>query len=171
MKLEEILIIDGYNIIGAWPRLRKLKKLSLALARDELIQMMADYQAYSGRKVYIVFDAHQVPGKGRNELDQRVEIIYSKQNETADEAIERFVHEMVRLRRNIYVATNDLVERKVIFGQGALRVSAPELMSEVEVNRSLIKQTLNDLPTSKNRISENISRELLKKLEKWRRET
>ena len=44
----DILIVDGYNIIGAWPELVGLKKVSLANARDRLIEILADFQGYTG---------------------------------------------------------------------------------------------------------------------------
>ena len=44
----DILLVDGYNIIGAWPELRELKNKDLAAARDRLIEKMAEYQGYTG---------------------------------------------------------------------------------------------------------------------------
>ncbi|MEW8987100.1 MAG: NYN domain-containing protein, partial [Bacillus sp. (in: firmicutes)] len=58
----DILLVDGYNIIGAWPELRELKNKDLAAARDRLVERMAEYQAYSGYRVIVVFDAHFVKG-------------------------------------------------------------------------------------------------------------
>ena len=58
----DILLVDGYNMIGAWPDLRKLRDNDLAGARDLLIEKMAEYQAYMGYRVIIVFDAHMVEG-------------------------------------------------------------------------------------------------------------
>ena len=57
-----ILLVDGYNIIGAWPELRELKERDLAAARDRLIEQMAEYQAFTGSRVIIVFDAYYVQG-------------------------------------------------------------------------------------------------------------
>lgn len=64
----DILIVDGYNIIGAWPELRELRDVDLALARDRLVERMAEYQAFTGCKVIIVFDAHLVQGTTKNML-------------------------------------------------------------------------------------------------------
>lgn len=66
--IQEILIVDGYNIIGAWPELQRLKELSLEEARDRLIDIMAEYQSFSGMKVIVVFDAYYVPGLGKKYL-------------------------------------------------------------------------------------------------------
>ena len=66
----DILLVDGYNIIGAWSELRKLKNTDFELARNVLIEKMAEYQAYTGYRVIVVFDVHQVSGieKKRKEL-------------------------------------------------------------------------------------------------------
>ena len=42
--MKNILIVDGYNIIGAWPELRVLKNRDLSAARDRLIEIMAEYK-------------------------------------------------------------------------------------------------------------------------------
>ena len=54
----QILLVDGYNIIGAWAELRKLKNINLLDARDRLIELMAEYKAFTGIRVIVVFDAH-----------------------------------------------------------------------------------------------------------------
>lgn len=58
----DILLVDGYNMIGAWPRPQHLKENSFEEARDILIQHLAEYQAYTGYRVIVVFDAHMVKG-------------------------------------------------------------------------------------------------------------
>ncbi len=60
--MNDILIVDGYNIIGAWGDLKKLRDVDLQSSRDALIDKMADYQGYTGIKVMIVFDAYTVHG-------------------------------------------------------------------------------------------------------------
>ena len=86
-----VLIIDGYNIIGAWDELQKIKEKDLGQARDNLIELMADYQAYSGYHVIIVFDAYYVLGTESKQKTYKLDIIYTRENETADECIERLV--------------------------------------------------------------------------------
>ena len=78
-KAKQLLIVDGYNIIGAWPELRALKDQErMDEARDLLISKMAEYQSYTGMKVIIVFDAYNVPGSGRMVEDYQVEIYFTK---------------------------------------------------------------------------------------------
>lgn len=82
--MEEILIVDGYNMIGAWPELMQLKDENLEEARDRLIELLADYSGFSGRRVILVFDAYKVPGLGASYQQHRLEIIYTKEKETRE---------------------------------------------------------------------------------------
>lgn len=45
-KPEEYLLVDGYNIIFAWPELRELAKINLDSARDKLMDILCNYQGY-----------------------------------------------------------------------------------------------------------------------------
>ncbi len=169
--MEEILIVDGYNIIGAWPELRVLKdKGFLNEARDLLLNWLVEYKAYSGRKVIIVFDAHQIPGKGKTYYDKKVSILYTKENETADELIEKLVKQFYHRKKQIYVATSDYTEQRVIFGQGALRISARELAVEKDrVNKSIKRKVTNSNEKIDSNIFSNLDDEMKKIFEKWRR--
>lgn len=169
-RRDDILLVDGYNMIGAWPELEKLKEHDLEDARDKLLDIMADYQGFTGMKVYIVFDAHQVPGLGATYRHYKLTIVYTKEKETADECIERLCSELFARRRNIYVATSDLVEQHVAFGKGALRVSARELLIDIGQSRKDIEQSLReDKPGKRNTVDGIISLELRSQLERLRR--
>lgn len=83
--------MDGYNIIGALPELRQLKNVNLSHARDRLIERMAEYQGFTGYRVIIVFDALYVKGLEKQYRQHKVEVIFTKENESADERIEKMV--------------------------------------------------------------------------------
>ncbi|GLX71069.1 NYN domain-containing protein [Paenibacillus glycanilyticus] len=169
-RRNDILLVDGYNMIGAWPMLEKLKEIDLEEARDKLLDMLADYQGFSGMTVYVVFDAHQVPGLGATYRHHKLTIVYTKEKETADECIERLVSELMARRRNVFVATSDLVEQHVAFGIGALRLSARELLINIQQNRKAIELTLReDIPAKRNTLDGNLSLEVRTKLERLRR--
>lgn len=165
----DILIVDGYNIIGAWPELIELKTKDLASARDRLIEIMADYQGFTGRKVIIVFDAYEVKGIEKRYQNHKVEVIFTKIEETADERIEKLAIELSNRRTQIYVATSDFTEQWAIFGQGALRLSARELLIEVQtIDKSIgksLKKTREKVPSVKIPLSEEVA----EIFEKWRR--
>lgn len=167
--MKHVLLVDGYNIIGAWPELRRLKEIDFTAARDKLIEAMAEYQAYTGYRVMIIFDAHMVPGIESKVSKHKVEITYTKENETADERIEKLAGELKNVKTKVHVATSDYTEQWVVFGQGALRISARELLTEVEEIGKQIKSSVKDKHQQKfsNRIS--INEEMAEILEKWRR--
>lgn len=168
--MKQVVIVDGYNIIGAWPELDKLKQISLEEARDRLIDMLADYQAYKGNKVYVVFDAYQVPGLGGKYRQSRLEVLYTREKETADERIERLVADLRGRRVQIYVATSDSVEQHVTFGQGALRLPARELLYTIRHIRKEIRAKIRETKEpAKNTIDSKLSDELREQFEKWRR--
>lgn len=170
-KAKQLLIVDGYNIIGAWPDLRALKDQNrMDEARDLLISKMAEYQGFTGIKVIIVFDAYNVPGAGRQQEEYQVEVYFTKKKETADEKIEQLVFEFQQKNRQIYVATSDYTSQRVIFGQGALRKSARELLHDLESAGKEIKQQVEK--TREERFSKRIplNEEIAKIFEKWRRE-
>ncbi|TMV44110.1 NYN domain-containing protein [Paenibacillus mesophilus] len=168
--MKQVVIVDGYNIIGAWAELQKLKEHSLEEARDRLIDMLADYKAYKGHKVYVVFDAHQVPGLGGKYRQLQIEVVYTREKETADERIERLVAELRGRRVQIYVATSDSVEQHVTFGQGALRLPARELLFTIREIRKEIRSKIEETTApAKNSVDSKLTDELREKFEKWRR--
>jgi Predicted RNA-binding protein containing a PIN domain len=167
---EVVLLVDGYNMIGAWPELERLKERDFEEARDRLLDLLAEYQGYSGTRVYVIFDAHRVPGLGRTYKQQKLTVIYTKENETADECIERLVGELSGRGRHIYVATSDLVEQHVAFGKGALRISARELLIEIEQNRKFIGDVLRRTPAAgRNPLDSLLDLDIRRKLERMRR--
>ena len=130
--LEELLIVDGYNIIFALPELKELSRVNIDSAKDALKDMLANYQGYKGGRLMVVFDGYRKKGNpGSVEKYFSLEVVHTKQDETADAYIERTVHELVS-KYKITVATNDNLEQLTILSQGALRMSANMLVQEME---------------------------------------
>jgi predicted RNA-binding protein with PIN domain len=168
--MNEFLVVDGYNIIGAWPQLVKLKDINLEEARDQLIHMLADYQAFTGIQVCVVFDAYLIPGLGGKYEMSKLHIVYTKEKETADELIESLVSEMIGRRKRVYVATSDMTEQNVIFGKGALRLSARELLEKIKENDKELRRKIGESSSpTRNSLDNNLSNELKQLFEKWRR--
>jgi predicted RNA-binding protein with PIN domain len=165
----DTLLVDGYNIIGAWPELQNLKKHNLASARDLLVEKMAEYQAYSGMKVIVVFDAHLSQGIEKKYANYNVEVIFTRENETADEHIERLVKQLKTIKSSVYVATSDFVEQSVTFGQGALRKSARELYLEMQRIEKNITKEVKKTQQKKQAQSIPLSEDVAEIFEKWRR--
>lgn len=130
---KEILYVDGYNMIGAWPELVRLKNQDkMADARDLLLHELSNYAKYEGVKIKLVFDAQLVPGVQHRYDKFQVEVIFTSEGETADSYIERSVGEENLLLSNVQVATSDLAEQWMIFQKGATRKSANELFKDIK---------------------------------------
>ncbi|MDL4841366.1 NYN domain-containing protein [Aquibacillus rhizosphaerae] len=164
-----VLVVDGYNIIGDWEELKKLKDHDLAQARKILVEKMAEYQAYRGHRVIVVFDAYFVQGLETKQTNYRVEVIYTKENETADECIERLVKELKNVKNQVYVATSDYTEQRTIFAQGALRKSARELYLEMNNIQKEIEEDINNHKQIQSKTKIPIKKDVLAVFEKWRR--
>lgn len=164
-----VLVVDGYNIIGAWPELRVLKDKDFAQARDLLLEKMAEYQAYKGDRVLVVFDAHYVKGISKKYKTRKVEVIYTSENETADERIEKLIKSLKNVRTQVYVATSDYTEQRTIFAQGALRKSARELGIEMKGIEQEIKKEVESHKQAQFQPKIPIKKEILDVFEKWRR--
>jgi uncharacterized protein len=165
----DILLVDGYNIIGAWPELRTLKNTDLPAARDLLVEKMAEYQAYTGYRVIVVFDAYYVQGNEKKYHNHQIEVIFTKKNETADERIEKLAIDLSNRKTQIHVATSDFTEQWQIFGQGALRKSARELLTELSVIEQRIEHKVRKIQEKKPVSKIPLSVEIAEIFEKWRR--
>ena len=124
---EKYLIVDGYNIIFAWPELKAMSKINLDSAKEKLADILSNYQGFAGITVILVFDAYKVSGgQGLEEKYHNIYVVHTKEGQTADAYIEKTVHEKAG-EALITVATNDRLEQTIVFGDGAQRMSASEL--------------------------------------------
>ena len=129
---EEYLLVDGYNIIHAWPELKTLVDDDhMEAAREKLQNILSNYQGIRRTHIILVFDAYRVPGRREEIIDyNNIHIVYTREAQTADHYIEKFVHDHHKKYR-ITVATSDAVEQMIIRGKGAALMSARELREEV----------------------------------------
>lgn len=135
-RKKDFLLVDGYNIIHAWKELSELSKENLDSARMALLDILADYQGFKGMTLIAVFDAYRVKGgKGSVSKYHNIYEVYTKEAETADAYIEKTVHEIGK-KHNVTVATSDALEQVIVFGEGAVRMSAKELYGEVKASKA-----------------------------------
>ena len=129
---KEYLLVDGYNVIFAWPELKELAAVNIDSARGKLQDILCNYQAFKGCELILVFDAYRVQGHETEILSyHNIHVVYTKEAETADQYIEKFAHEN-KGRYQVSVATSDGLEQIIIRGQGCGLLSARELEEEVK---------------------------------------
>ena len=166
-KLKEYLYVDGYNIINSWEILKELGMTQLEEARNKLIDIMVEYQHYSGINIIIVFDAHLVKGNnGTEENHSGLKVVYTKESETADHYIERSLDEIGKVRR-VRVATSDWMEQQIVLGRGGTRVSARELEMEIFNENKLINRKRTTENQKNNFMLGKLDEDTLKKLNNW----
>src|SRR5699024_7528155 len=138
----DVLVVDGYNVIGDWDELISLRKKDISLARDKLIEILTEYQTFTQNRVIIVFDALYVKRQESKQQWINVEVIYTNEDETADECVELLVSSLTNVENQVYVATSDYMEQRTIFSRGALRISARELRIEMDIMAEAVEQEL-----------------------------
>lgn len=137
---KEYLLVDGYNIIFAWEELNELAKASIDAARNKLMDILSNYQGFSGCTLILVFDAYKVKGnQGEVQKYHNIYVVYTKEAETADQYIEKTTHEIGR-KYKVTVATSDALEQVIVMGQGAYRISARDFYEEVERTEKQIRE-------------------------------
>ena len=141
----EYVLVDGYNVIFSWDELKKAAQTNLDAARNMLINILCNYQGYRKCELILVFDAYKVRGNVREvEKIGNINIVYTKEAETADMYIEKVSNTLARKHR-VRVVTSDGMEQLIILGNGALRVSSQSFLDEVRLAEKEIRSIISDM--------------------------
>ena len=129
----ERVIVDGYNVIHAWPQLKRLMDdASLESARDKLIERLSVFGMVIGADVTVVFDAHHSTARTNSQEEvEGVHVLFTRKGHSADHAIERIAYEASQVGDVITVATSDRFQRDLVRGMGGAVISALELERRV----------------------------------------
>lgn len=131
MKTKKLIIIDGYNILNAWDKYVPYLQQSFETARSELIYDMGEYSKLTGIKILLVFDAYKVNFVGSSEIIKGIEVVYTRQNETADQFIEKKLDEIGR-KIFVSVGTDDSLIQKLVTQRGGEVLTSKELLYRYE---------------------------------------
>lgn len=124
-----MIIVDGYNVIYKWKYIRKFV-YNMELARSKLINILSNYQGYTGEEVRIVFDSSIRESAQVEEIPQNVKVIYAPSDKGAD----IFIEQMVNLNENpneITVVTGDTLERTSVINSGGNTITPERFEEEV----------------------------------------
>lgn len=155
-KRSEYIIVDGYNVIFAWEEMKKLADENLDSAREAFLEIMENYRAYRKVGMVVVFDGYKVSGNtGSKHNYGDLEVVYTKEAETADRFIEKAAYEMGR-KFKIRVVTSDRPVQMAALGDGAMRTSSREFHAEVLSTSQEIREKLSRQQKTKNRPFEKI---------------
>lgn len=159
------LIVDGYNMIFAWPELAALKDVKLEDARDLLVAMLADYAAMTQQRVTVVFDSHRrADAEASEQMISGVQVLYSGRKTSADHVIEKLLFE-ARPGDEVTVATSDALQRDLALGREVKTVSAATLKAQIDAMLARRDQRMGD-----SRAQSDIARRLEDRLDPKTRE-
>ena len=129
---QQYLIADGYNLIFAWEELAQLAQHDLEAARRQLCDRLSSYAAYKKCRLVVVFDGYKVKDNPGEKQDfSGITVVYTKENQTGDAYIESLVAQIGQ-NYNVRVATSDGLVQLSSIRSGVLRVSARELLAELQ---------------------------------------
>ncbi len=150
---QEYLIVDGYNMIFSWDGLREQAQTDLGGARERLLDLLSNYCGYRPCEMVVVFDSYRVKGAtGSRTRHHNLRVVYTRENESADLYIEALVAQIGR-NYHVRVATGDALIQLSALRSGVLRVSATELLHEIEQVNARIAQCIRQLHEEARRAS------------------
>ena len=137
---QKYIIVDGYNIIFAWEDLAAQARTDLDAARRQLCDALSSFAGYTKCRLVVVFDGYKQKGNpGEKTQFHNIQVVFTKEGETADAYIEALAHEIGN-NYAVRVASSDSLVQLSSFGSGVLRMSARELQQEVETARKEMGQ-------------------------------
>ena len=135
--------MDGYNVIFAWENLNELAKTNLDAAKDLLVSILSNYQGITGIQTLLVFDGYKVKGNHGSQSEQEgIQIVHTKENQTADQFIESYTHENNRCY-DMTVVTSDGLIQTITRGAGCHILSSRELYTRIEQSVMELRETYN----------------------------
>ncbi len=162
---EEYLLVDGYNIIHAWPELEEISKENMEAARSKLMDILSNYQPIRACNIMLVFDAYRVEGRKESVEDHHnIRVVYTGEAQTADQYIEKFAHTNKKNYR-IIVATSDGLQQIIVRGAGARLLSARDLLELVLMaEEELDKEHLQNAKLVQSRLEEALPEDVKTRL-------
>ncbi|MCS6782477.1 MAG: NYN domain-containing protein [Gloeomargarita sp. SKYBB_i_bin120] len=144
-KAATLMVVDGYNVIGAkWD----LRQGDLDPHRQALIEHLCNYSAMQGYETYIIFDAHRCPQPERWEpITDRVQVCYTGYGTTADAYIERFCAQHRGRDQRLIVVTSDRLAWMTAGGYGAEWMSSQSLWQAIAQLDSQHRSTASPRPS------------------------
>lgn len=168
-NIPEFLLVDGYNVIFAWEELKDLARTNIEAARNKLMDVLCNYQGFKKCNVILVFDAYKVEGDVLEiQKYHNIHVVYTKEAETADQYIEKVVHQIGR-KYHVTVVTSDGLEQVITLGQGGTLISSREFLEEVKaVDRQIQEECDKRRVRDKNYLFHHMDKELADHMENIR---
>ena len=128
---QRYYVVDGYNVIFDWDELHALADRDLSAARERLMDTLCGWAAFTRTQVVLVFDGYKVPGSLGEKFDYRgIHVVYTKERETGDMYIERFLQQVGKNDHVRVVTSDGLIQLSAVW-TGVMRMSSAEFGRQV----------------------------------------
>lgn len=128
---QRYYVVDGYNVIFDWDELHALAERDLSAARERLMDTLCGWAAFTRTQVVLVFDGYKVPGNTGEKFDYRgIHVVYTRERETGDMYIERFLQQVGK-NDHVRVVTSDGLIQLSAVRTGVMRMSSAEFGRQV----------------------------------------
>lgn len=128
---QRYYVVDGYNVIFDWDELHALADRDLSAARERLMDTLCGWAAFTHTQVVLVFDGYKAPGSLGEKFDYRgIHVVYTKERETGDMYIERFLQQVGK-NDHVRVVTSDGLIQLSAVRTGVMRMSSAEFGRQV----------------------------------------
>ncbi|MGF1535809.1 MAG: NYN domain-containing protein [Elainellaceae cyanobacterium] len=173
-KFSAILVVDGYNVVGACPTLSQVRdRDGLEEARHRLTESLIGYGPLHDYCIWLVFDAYGTRGPATvDKLTDSLQIHYTPLGQTADTYIEKlcadFRYDVRKFEHRLIVATSDRAQRLMVVGYGAEWLSSQRLLSDVAAQQQQVRRRKKSKPRSSGRLSGSLDPVALQRLSQMR---
>lgn len=136
------LLIDGYNVIHAWPELEALLRRSVDAARERLVEACRVIREVDGLRVTLVFDSSretvqvETPGE-----DQGYAVLFAPKGVSADGLIEQIVRRAKKPEHCVVISRDNLVLES-IRAAGGFGYFPEELIDWVKRSQERLRRDL-----------------------------
>ena len=145
---QRCYVVDGYNVIFDWEELHALADRDLSAARERLMDTLCGWAAFTHTRVVLVFDGYKVPGNTGEKFDYRgIHVVYTRERETGDMYIERFLQQVGK-NDHVRVVTSDGLIQLSAVRTGAMRMSSAEFGRQVSEAAGQIAEILKTMHQS-----------------------
>ena len=128
---RNMVIVDGYNLIYSDDNLKSTASYSLEKARDDLMNLLSNYVAYTRTELVLVFDAYLVEdNKGTEFMHDGYKVVFTKADQTADAYIEKLMYELGP-DYSIRIVTDDKLLQFSAVHSGIFRMTTKEFLEEL----------------------------------------
>jgi predicted RNA-binding protein with PIN domain len=125
------ILIDGYNLIFAWPEIKNKFMQNPDEAREYLASLLSNYRKIKHNKIKLIFDAYNTYNFSSSGFGTKgISIVFTGHGETADEYIKRTISSN---GEKFIVVSSDNEIKRFALNHNAVAVKSEEFIDKLEL--------------------------------------